>query len=163
MLNKTHKDNVDEPAQTHSYKSKVINLLLTLLLVLILIFIGVAYGSLKNRYFVINNHKLDIIRVNNSRQREKGLGGRSQLNKRQGMLFVYTNTNKNCMWMKDMKFAIDIIWFDSNKKVVSIKQNATPESFPETFCPDNDSQYILEVPAGVVSEIGIKLGDQAKF
>ena len=37
-----------------------------------------------------------------------------------GMLFVFNEPGSRSMWMKNMQFHLDIIWFDENGNVVSI-------------------------------------------
>jgi len=93
-------------------------------------------------------------------ERIKGLSGRSELKYGEGMLFIFDNEKYHGIWMKDMNFAIDIIWLDENLQVVSIKENATPESYPESFKPERKALYVLEVPSGFVKKEGIKINDQ---
>ena len=40
----------------------------------------------------------------------KGLSGRDNLADDEGMFFVFEKSDIYPFWMKDMKFAIDIIW-----------------------------------------------------
>jgi uncharacterized membrane protein (UPF0127 family) len=63
--------------------------------------------------------------------------------------------------MKDMKFPIDMIWFDEKKQVVHVEESAQPDSYPESFCPPVDAKYILEVPAGSARAWSLASGDQA--
>ncbi len=94
-------------------------------------------------------------------KREKGLSGRTSLQENEAMLFVFPEPQKAAMWMKDMNFAIDIIWLNEQKEVVSIAENATPESFPEVFYPSQVALYALETNAGFVERYSIQIGDQA--
>ena len=90
--------------------------------------------------------------------REMGLSGREGLGRNNGMLFVFDNETVNrCFWMKDMKFSIDMIWLDSDKKVVHIQENVSPDTYPESYCPDAPAQYVLEVEAGRAEQLGIDM------
>jgi len=91
------------------------------------------------------------------------LSNREKLAENQGMLFVFDHTDYHSFWMKDMRFAIDIIWIDENKKVVDITHNAEPESYPKIFKPSLPAQYVLEVNAGWAEEHRVKVGDLADF
>ena len=95
--------------------------------------------------------------------REKGLGGTFQLSDDQAMLLVYGNDGKWSVSMKDMKFPIDIVWLDRNKKVVYIVKNAPPESYPyEDFSPKKEARYVMLSNAGTVAKTRIaidKIGD----
>jgi uncharacterized membrane protein (UPF0127 family) len=96
-------------------------------------------------------------------KRIQGLSGKEELTKNNGMLFVFDKPGLYGIWMKDMNFAIDIIWFNEFKEVIHLVENATPESYPETFTPPSTSVYILEVPAGFVDGNHIKIGDSIEF
>lgn len=59
-------------------------------------------------------------------QMSKGLSVKDQLKENEAMLFVFEQSARHSFWMKDMKFPIDIIWLDSDEKVVYIKENMQP-------------------------------------
>lgn len=101
--------------------------------------------------------------VDNEVTREQGLSGRSGLTDEEGMLFVFQDDGRPAFWMKDMLFAIDMIWLSSDKKVVYIAQNATPQSYPTSFYPDTNSRYVLEVPSGWVTRHHVTVGAQAEW
>src|SRR3989344_1094105 len=99
-------------------------------------------------------------------EQEKGLSGRSELKEGEGMLFVFNNSDEYVFWMKDMNFAIDMIWLapfeggdGEDMRGVYIKKDAQPESFPETYGPDINSKYVLEVVAGFSDKNNLKEGD----
>jgi uncharacterized protein len=96
-------------------------------------------------------------------EREKGLGDKGKIGLNDGMLFVYKREARWGIWMKDMKFPIDIIWLDNTQHVVHITKNVSPHTFPETFKPDKDALYVLEVPAGTVDQTEIQIGHHADF
>src|SRR3989344_4821508 len=64
-------------------------------------------------------------------KRKKGLSELDELPIANGMLFVFDKVGSYPIWMKDMKFPIDIIWIDGSstgeKKIVDIAENALPE------------------------------------
>ncbi|KKQ87993.1 MAG: hypothetical protein UT09_C0006G0027 [Parcubacteria group bacterium GW2011_GWF2_38_8] len=101
---------------------------------------------------------------------QKGLSGREKLKEDEGMLFVFNHTGQYSFWMKDMNFPIDIIWLapsrsgdGENLRVVGIKKNALPTSYPETYIPDVASKYVLEVISGFSEKNNLKEGDEMKF
>lgn len=97
-------------------------------------------------------------------ERQRGLSGRSGLDSGEAMLLIFERDDKWPIWMKDMHFAIDIIWINSDKEVVHIVKNARPESYPDRqFAPRSAAKYVLEVPAGTVAERNIRVGNVAKF
>lgn len=91
--------------------------------------------------------------------RAKGLGGRISLAPDEGMLFVFGSDAKYPFWMKDMRFPIDILWLSRGGKVVDIRENISPEMYPEVFTPNALARYVLELPAGFVRENNVNVGD----
>lgn len=91
-----------------------------------------------------------------------GLMYRTKLRKNRGMLFVFADEEKHGFWMFETKIRLDIVWLNKNKKVVYILRDAQPciSIFDcETVYPDKKARYALEFKAGIVKELGIKLGD----
>ena len=96
-------------------------------------------------------------------EQKNGLSGRKELKENEGMLFVFNYINKHSFWMKDMNFPIDIIWIGDDLRVVFIKENALPESYPEAFIPDQDARYVLEVFPSFSEKNNLKVGQKVEF
>lgn len=96
-------------------------------------------------------------------EQEKGLSGRKELKEDEGMLFIFNHMDQYLFWMKDMNFALDIIWLSDDLRVVFMKENALPESYPETFSPNQDAKYVLEVSARFSEKNNLKVGDKMEF
>ena len=88
-------------------------------------------------------------------QQNDGLSGRSGLGAHQGMLFLFQEPDKICFWMNDMKFNIDILWFDEHQKLIKLEKNLSPDTFPRQYCPPQPAKYVLEVPAGTAERLGV--------
>lgn len=100
--------------------------------------------------------------------RKKGLSKRDSLPLTAGMLFVFENKGPWAIWMKDMKFAIDIIWIGENKRIVNMALNVPPEPGKDDeeltiYRPGDDALYILEINAGLAQLHGLRIGDQVSF
>ena len=91
----------------------------------------------------------------------RGLSFRKNLAKDAGMLFVFEKSDYYGFWMKDMKFSLDIIWFDKNFSVIHIEKYVKPETFPNSFKSNDPSKYVLEVNAGFTDENKIEIGERA--
>lgn len=94
-------------------------------------------------------------------QQQRGLSGTEQLPAKEGMLFVYENEREICMWMKDMQYAIDMIWLDAGKKVTAIEHFVSPETYPERFC--HDGKYVIEIGGDQTLHSGIREGQVLSF
>src|SRR5215210_3503652 len=96
----------------------------------------------------------------------KGLAVKNQLKENEVMLFVFQQSARHSFWMKDMKFPIDIIWLDSDGKVVYIKESMQP-CISTIICilytPNTDSQYVLETVAGFTQRHNVSVGTNIDF
>jgi uncharacterized membrane protein (UPF0127 family) len=61
--------------------------------------------------------------------------------------------------MKGMLFSIDMIWLNSDKEVIYIQKNVSPDTYPKGFAPNGDALYVLELKAGTADRLDIKQGD----
>ena len=126
----------------------------------IIILLGSFY-IFKNQ---INSEKylevpLSLIIANDPDSREKGLSGKEKLLPDSAMLFVFQQPDRYGIWMKDMKFPIDIIWLDENYKVVYFKENARPDSYPEIFLSPKKALYVLESNIDFIQSHDIQVGN----
>lgn len=92
-------------------------------------------------------------------EQTKGLGGQNGLAKNEAMLFVFPDADQRCFWMKDMRFPIDIMWVGERQRIVHIERNVSPNTYPETFCPDVPAKYVIETAANVSrdAQVGDKI------
>ena len=89
----------------------------------------------------------------------KGLSLRKSLDESEGMLFIFEKPGVHGFWMKEMLFPIDILWFDSDQKLIGVSENTQPESYPEVFYPPSEIRYVLELPAGTFSKLNLSIGE----
>lgn len=95
--------------------------------------------------------------------RQQGLSGTTVIAPDVLKLFVFDTNDKWGIWMKDMNYAIDIVWLDMNRTVVHMEENVAPESYPTVFVPDVPSRYVIEGAAGMVKETNLTLGTTLDF
>lgn len=112
------------------------------------------------RSIIIGETALVVDVADESQQQERGLGGRTILTEGTGMLFVYSKSDIYSVWMKNMHFNIDVMWFNEYGELVYYMQDLSPDTYPYVFSPTQKSKYIIEVPAGFIKQEGIKLGDK---
>ncbi|WP_037325437.1 DUF192 domain-containing protein [Salinimicrobium terrae] len=91
-------------------------------------------------------------------QRETGLMYRETLEQDQGMLFIFEKEEPRGFYMKNTNIPLDLVFLDSENKIVSISKNAQPRSL-ETITSDVPAQYVLEVNAGLADQWNLMVGD----
>jgi uncharacterized membrane protein (UPF0127 family) len=101
--------------------------------------------------------------VESDAERSQGLSGREGLGVVEGMLFVFPENDRHGIWMKDMLFAIDILWVNQDLKIVAIEENVLPETYPKVFRPARDARYVIETNAHYVESFGIEVGDTVRL
>ena len=74
------------------------------------------------------------------------------------MLFIFERSGRYGFWMKEMRFAIDIVWIGEDLRIVHIAADVTPETYPEVFKPPEAARYVLEMPAMSMREMGARPG-----
>lgn len=109
---------------------------------------------------VIGETAITIEILDSPAARIKGLSGRDSIPKNHALYFVFDTSDYHGIWMKDMKFPIDIVWLNEYNEVMYVKQNVSPNTFPEIFEPPRPARYVLEFNAGFVKEHAIRLGDR---
>lgn len=110
---------------------------------------------------LLDGNVLEVQVADTQPRRVRGLMFQDQMPYDQGMFFVYDEPGNYSMWMLNMQFPLDIIWFDADGNVIHIEKDMQPcKSALETATctgkgSGGDALYILEVTAGFVDEFGI--------
>lgn len=98
-------------------------------------------------------------------ERQQGLMFREKINPDQGMLFVFGEEDIYSFWMKNMRFPIDILWLDKDKRIVHIETEIPP--CLRDPCPSYTSTvpaiYVLELQSGSVKRLGLRLYETIDF
>jgi len=96
-------------------------------------------------------------------EKGRGLSGRADLKSGHGMLFVYDRPQPVGIWMKDMRFPLDIVWIRGGR-IVQIEKDAPPldAAGPEKVYTAS-ADLVLEVPAGFTTRQRIRVGDSARM
>jgi uncharacterized membrane protein (UPF0127 family) len=82
--------------------------------------------------------------------RAMGLMFRPSLPRDRGMLFVFETSDFHGIWMKNCKFAIDILWLDEQRNVVHVAEAVPPckaEPCP-VYNPLRKASFVVELNAG---------------
>ncbi len=91
-------------------------------------------------------------------KRMQGLSGRKDIADDYGMLFIFEEAAKHGFWMKDMLFAIDIVWLSDDGTIVHIEHSVSPASYPSVLAPAVPASFALETRAGYAKDHGWDTG-----
>ena len=94
-------------------------------------------------------------------EQSQGLQFRTELAPDAGMLFIFSHDGRYAFWMKDTLIPLDMIWLDRDMKVVHMKENVPPCTHDPcpSYSPESPARYVLELNAGMVQKIGLKIDD----
>ena len=106
-----------------------------------------------------------VVVADDNAERTIGLMNRESLDADAGMLFIFESEGNYPFWMKNTLIPLDMIWLNSDKEIVFIKENALPcEQDPcSIITPNGTAKYVVELNAGVVADKEISVGQVARF
>lgn len=94
---------------------------------------------------------------------QQGLSGTTSVPD-EGMLFVYQSESHPIFWMKDMQYAIDIVWISADGEITGVEVAAaapvpdTPDATLERYTAPAPTQFVLELQSGKAAELGFVPG-----
>ncbi|GIL38358.1 DUF192 domain-containing protein [Roseiterribacter gracilis] len=92
-------------------------------------------------------------------QQTQGLMYRTDLKPDAGMLFVNRDARPMSMWMKNTLIPLDMVFFDTDGRIVNIEANAVPETLTSRSSK-GAVKGVLELPGGTAAKLGIRAGDK---
>ena len=106
--------------------------------------------------------RLNIEIADDEYQTQTGLMYRDSMEQEQAMLFIFPEEDYHAFYMKNTKFALDIIYIDADKNIVSFQKNAQP--YNEASLPSNvPAKYVLEINGGLADQWQLKVGDKIEY
>jgi len=94
-------------------------------------------------------------------ERALGLMYRDALPAGHGMLFIHDTEEPQAYWMKNTRIPLDILYFDTGRRLVSQQRDVPPCSAGDA-CPTYPSRaparYVLELNAGEAARLGLQDG-----
>lgn len=127
------------------------------------IFLFKNYERNKSPQLTVNDTQISIEVAQTDEQRQSGLCCRDELPDNSGMLFIYEKEDDYRFWMKDTRIPLDIVWINTDKKIVHIEEGVEPSSYPASFGSPVPAQYVLELNAGYARLNNINVGDSVSF
>ena len=79
--------------------------------------------------------------------------------------FSFPTVGNYPFWMKNTLIPLDMIWIDSDRRIVRVKHDVPPCRVLEcpSYDPEAPARYVLEIAAGVAKVHGLKEGDPLQF
>jgi uncharacterized membrane protein (UPF0127 family) len=93
-----------------------------------------------------------------------GLMFRTHLDEDSGMIFSYDNAAIRSFWMRNTRIPLDIIFLDSNRKILNVEQGEPCKtSHCRRYRSVGPARFVLEINRNVGQSLGLKPGDEIEF
>ncbi len=111
--------------------------------------------TIKDGDYHLGNFDIEIAET--PEKMEQGLMYRKKMAPNQGMLFVYKNPQPLSFWMKNTYLPLDMLFIDSDNRIIQISKDTIPYSEDPIVCYQ-PAMYVLELNAGISDMAGITVG-----
>jgi uncharacterized protein len=92
--------------------------------------------------------------------RQTGLMNRNAMAPQHGMVFVFTEDERHCMWMKNTLIPLSVAFLDREGRILNI-EDMQPHT-ENNHCAARPARYALEMNMGWFAAKGIKPGDSLR-
>ena len=89
--------------------------------------------------------------------RQLGLMNRKSMPLQHGMVFVFPQQARHCMWMKNTLLPLSVAFLDDDGRILNI-EDMQPQT-EDSHCAASPARFALEMNLGWFRERGIKPGD----
>ena len=101
---------------------------------------------------------IDAEVASNQKNRMQGLMHRRAMQANEGMLFVFTQEERHCMWMRNTFLPLSVAFLDANGLILNI-EDMEPQT-EDNHCAAAPARFALEMNKGWFAGKGIKPGQR---
>ena len=117
-----------------------------------------AQTQLPNAELTAGFHRIEAEVASDQASQAKGLMHRRSMPANHGMLFVFSRTDRHCMWMRNTLLPLSVAFLDAQGKIINIEE-MKPQT-EDNHCAASPAPYALEMNLGWFSDKGLKPGFQ---
>jgi uncharacterized membrane protein (UPF0127 family) len=125
---------------------------------LLLAMTGLALADMPRLDLSIGMFRIDAEVAADQQNRMLGLMNRRSMQPQQGMLFVFTENNRHCMWMRNTLLPLSVAFLDEQGAIINI-EDMEPQT-EDNHCAAKPARYALEMNKGWFAQKGIKPGSK---
>ena len=103
-------------------------------------------------------HRIDAEVAADQQNRMQGLMNRRSMATNQGMLFVFTHSDRHCMWMRNTLLPLSVAFLDEQGRILNI-EDMKPQT-ENNHCASAPARFALEMNQGWFASKGIKVGQR---
>ena len=103
-------------------------------------------------------HRIEAEVAADQASRMQGLMNRRSMGANQGMLFVFAQTDRHCMWMRNTFLPLSVAFLDDQGRILNI-EDMQPQT-ENNHCAVAPARFALEMNRGWFAGKGIKPGQR---
>ena len=112
-----------------------------------------AQSSFPQMELTVGIHRIEAEVAATLETRMQGLMHRKTMPQQHGMLFVFPEVARHCMWMKNTFLPLSVAFLDEEGKIVNV-EDMKPQA-EENHCATKDARYALEMNIGWFKSRGL--------
>lgn len=127
--------------------------------ILFLLLAGVAatvQAQMPRMDFTLGFYRIEAEVAADLKNRMQGLMERRSMAAQQGMLFVFPEVARHCMWMKNTYLPLSVAFLDEEGRIINI-EDMEPQTL-DSHCAAKPARYALEMNKGWFVGKGIRPG-----
>lgn len=117
---------------------------------------GAAQAQMPRLDLSIGFYRIEAEVAADLKNRMQGLMHRPAMAANQGMLFVFPQVERHCMWMKNTYLPLSVAFLDEEGRILNI-EDMQPQS-EDNHCAARPARFALEMNKGWFAAKGIKPG-----
>jgi uncharacterized membrane protein (UPF0127 family) len=105
-------------------------------------------------------HRIEAEVAADQASRMQGLMNRRSMAANQGMLFVFTQADRHCMWMRNTLLPLSVAFLDEQGRILNI-EDMKPQT-ENNHCAAGPARFALEMNLGWFATKGLKPGQNIR-
>lgn len=108
----------------------------------------------------VGMYRIEVEVAATPQNRQLGLMNRREMAAQHGMVFVFTEDARHCMWMKNTLLPLSVAFLDARGRILNI-EDMKPQT-EDSHCASGAARFALEMNQGWFRERGLKAGDSIR-
>jgi uncharacterized membrane protein (UPF0127 family) len=129
---------------------------ITLCMSLLLLCSTLTQAQMPRMELTASFHRIEAEVAADQASRMQGLMNRRSMGANQGMLFVFAQADRHCMWMRNTFLPLSVAFLDERGRILNI-EDMKPQT-EDNHCASGPARFALEMNLGWFSGKGLKPG-----
>jgi len=117
---------------------------------------AVADGSMPVTELTVGMYRIEAEVAATQANRIRGLMQRRTMPQNRGMLFVFTEAERHCMWMKNTFLPLSVAFMDEEGRILNV-EDMLPQT-EDNHCAARPARFALEMNLGWFRQKGLAAG-----